>query len=505
MGLVRPKLSTVVYDRRGGLLAEIGPEARSWVRLAELPAYVGQAFVATEDRRFYQHDGVDVIGLVGALRDNLLRGYGSRGASTITGQLIGAMYPAEVDRRERTIRRKVREAEMARALERGHTKAEILEAYLNYIPFGHGWYGIEAAARHYFGKDGASLTVAETALLAALPKSPVQYDPRAHPGPSVTRRNLVLQRMADQRYLTAAAARAAMREPLRLAPDNGYSTRAPYAIEWVRQWLVQRYGLSTVNGGGLSVQTTIDPGAQNAANAALSAGLARVEGLPGYRWPRYGTGAGRAAAGQTPYLQGLLVALDPASGDVLALIGGRDFRDSEFNRAVQGRRQAGSAFKLFVYAAALAQGFPPTMLLDDSPLSLPKGDGTMWSPENSDRAWHGTVTMRTALVHSINVPAVRLALVTGMDSVVATARRLGLTTDIPPVASTAIGAADVRPIELVGAYGTMATLGRYAPARIITVVQGSAGLPVYEAPAPQPAQVLDSGTAFQMADLLRWR
>ena len=503
MDIVRPKLSAVVYDRRGGLLAEIGPESRSWVRMVELPPYVGQAFVATEDRRFYQHDGVDVIGLMGAIRDNLLRGFGSRGASTITQQLIGAMYPAEVDRREITIGRKLREAKMARALERGHTKAEILEAYLNYIPFGHGWYGVEAAARHYFGRYAASLTVAEAALLAALPKSPVQYDPRAHPGRALTRRNLVLQRMADERYLTPQAVRAAMREPLRLAPDDGYSTRAPYAVEWVRQWLVQRYGLAAVNSGGLSVETTIDPDVQNAANAALAAGLARVEGLPGYLWPRYGTSTTRAAAGQTPYLQGLLVALEPASGDVLALIGGRDFHDSEFNRAVQGRRQAGSAFKLFVYAAALAHGLPPTTLLDDSPLSLPKGDGTMWAPENSDRTWHGRVTMRTALVRSINVPAVRLALVTGLDSLVATARRFGLTTDIPAVAATAIGAADVRPIELIGAYGALATLGRYAPARIVTVVQGSAGLPVYEAPAPEPVRVLDSATAFQLVDLLR--
>ena len=503
MDIVRPKLATVVYDRRGGLLAEIGPEARSWVRLVELPAYVGQAFVATEDRRFYQHDGVDVIGLMGALRDNLLRGFGSRGASTITQQLIGAMYPAEVDRREITIGRKLREAEMARALERGHTKAEILEAYLNYIPFGHGWFGIEAAARHYFGKYAASLTVAEAALLAALAKSAVDYDPRTHPDRALTRRNLVLGRMADEHYLTPEASRAAMREPLRLAGDNGYSARAPYAVEWVRQWLVQRYGIAAVNGGGLSVQTTIDPDIQSAANAALSAGLARVEGLPGYRWPRYGTSAARAAAGEARYLQGLLVALDPATGDVLALIGGRDFHDSEFNRAVQGRRQAGSAFKLFVYASALARGLPPTALLDDSPLALPKGDGTIWSPENSDRIWHGTVTMRTALVHSINIPAVRLALATGLDSVVATARRFGLTTDIPAVASTAIGAADVRPIELVGAYGALATLGRYTPARIVTVVQGSAGLPVYEASEPQPVRVLDSATAFQLVDLLR--
>lgn len=167
--IVRPPLATVVYDRQGGLLGEIGPQARSWVRIIDLPLYVGQAFVATEDRRFYLHDGVDVIGVVGAIRDNLLRGFGSRGASTITQQLVGTMFPDVVDRREITISRKLREAELARALERRHTKAEILEAYLNYINFGHGWYGIEAAARHYFGKRAVELTLAETATLAALP------------------------------------------------------------------------------------------------------------------------------------------------------------------------------------------------------------------------------------------------------------------------------------------------------------------------------------------------
>jgi 1A family penicillin-binding protein len=500
--IVRPKLSTVVYDRNGGLLAEIGPEARSWVRLVEVPSYVGQAFVATEDRRFYQHDGVDVVGLVGAIRDNLLHGFGSRGASTITQQLIGMMYPDEVDRREITLGRKLREAEMARALERRRSKAEILEAYLNYLSFGHGWYGLEAAARHYFGSYAAGLTLAQAALLAALPKSPVQYDPRAHPERALARRNLVLQRMEQAHYLTPEAARAARREPLALAADNGYSARAPYAVEWVRRWLVERYGLAAVNTGGLSAQTTIDPFVQNAANRALASGLAHVESLPGYRWPRYRAAGPHAPSAQTPYLQGLFVAIDPTNGDVLALVGGRDFRDSEFDRAVQGRRQAGSAFKPFVYAAALSQGLPPTLPLDDSPLSLPRGDGTRWTPENSGGTWSGPVTMRNALVGSINIPAIRLAMVTGLDSVVATASRLGLTTEIPRVAAIAIGAADIRPLELVASYGAFATLGTYAPPRIVNVVQGSAGLPVYEATA-QPVQVLEPRVAFLMVDLLR--
>lgn len=501
--IVRPKLATVVYDRNGGLLGEIGPEARTWIRLVDLPVFVPQAFVATEDRRFYEHDGVDVIGLVGAIRDNILRGFGSRGASTITQQLIGAMYPAQVDRREMTLGRKIREADMARALERHASKAEILEAYLNYIGFGHGWYGIEAASRHYFAKSAAALSLAETALLTAIPNSPGTFDPRTHPDRALRRRNLVLRRMLDERFITPAVAREAMRTPLLLAPDNGYSARAPYVVEWVRRWLTERYGASTVNTGGLAVTTTIDPAIQRAGSASLAAGLARVERTPGYRWPRYATSRGRPATGRTPYLQGMFVALDPSTGDVLALEGGRDFRESEFDRATQARRQPGSAFKPFVYAAALAQGMPPTTILADTPLVLPRGDGTSWAPTNSDGTWSGPVTMRTALVRSINIPAIRLALLAGLDSIVALAHRFGISTPLPTVASTAIGAAEVRPLDLVAAYGAFATLGAYTPPRFVTLVQGSAGLPVYEAPPVQPVPVLDSRVAFQMADLLR--
>lgn len=504
MTIVRPPLATVVLDRRGGLLAEIGPQARSWVRLVDLPAYVGQAFIATEDRRFYQHDGVDVIGVVGALRDNLLRVFSGhpRGASTITQQLVGMMFPDRVNRREITIARKLREADLARALERRSTKSQILEAYLNYVNFGHGWYGLEAAARHYFGKPSGELTLAEAAVLAALPKSPVEYDPRAHPDRALRRRGVVLSLMREQGYITDAQARTAAAEPIRLAPDGGYSVRAPYVVEWVRRWLVDRYGIATVNTGGLQVMTTVDPDLQAMAAAALAQGLARVESAPGYRWPKYGSPAARPVGGRTPYLQGLLVALDPQSGDVLALIGGRDYRDSEFNRAVQAARQAGSAFKPMVYATALSHGVVPTDVLMDTALSLPAADGSRYTPENSDGTFRGPVTVREALVHSINVPTIRLGLMVGMDSVIATARRLGLSTPIPPFPSTAIGAAEVRPIELVAAYGGFATLGGYLPARVITQVQDSRGTPVYESQAPVPQPVLDPRVAFQITSIL---
>jgi penicillin-binding protein 1A len=494
----------VVLDRRGGLLAEIGPEARSWVRLVDLPRFVGQAFVAIEDRRFYQHDGVDVIGVVGAIRDNLLRGFGSRGASTITQQLVGAM--GLVDRSDISLGRKLREAELARALERRHTKSEILEAYLNYINFGHGWYGVESAARHYFATPAQELTLEEAALLAALPKSPAGYDPRAHPGTALRRRNLVLRRMQEQRFISPQEARAAMAVPLRLAPDDGYSVRAPYAVEWVRQWLVERYGLTAVNTGGMRVTTTIDPELQDAANRSLASGLARVESLPGYRWPRY-SARPRGAAGQAPargsYLQGALVALDPWTGDVTALVGGRDFRDSEFNRAVQSVRQAGSAFKPFVYAAALSQGVLPTAILSDEPLSMPASGGSTWSPENADGVFRGPVTARTALVHSINVPVIRLALAVGLDSVVAAARRMGLSTPIPSLPPVAIGAAEVRPIEMAAAFAVLATLGTYRSPRVVALVQDDAGVPIYEAPAPESVPSLDPRIAFQITSILQ--
>lgn len=505
VSIVQPPLATVVLDRDGGLLAEIGPQRRTWVRIVDLPAHVGQAFVATEDRRFYQHDGVDAVGVMGAIRDNILHGFGSRGASTITQQLVGAL--GLVDRSVRSgtagLSRKVREAEYARALERRHTKTQILEAYLNYILFGHGWYGVESASRHYFGKGAADLTIAEAATLAALPKSPVLYDPRAHPTAAIERRNLVLALMRQEGYITDEQRRAAIRAPLRMVPNDGYSVRAPYVVEWVRQWLVDRYGLAAVNNSGMVVTTTLDPFLQDAAETALVRGLARVESLPGYRHPRYNPTLAGPRGERTPYLQGLIVSLDPASGDVLALVGGRDFRHSEFNRAVQGFRQGGSAFKPMVYATALAQGLAPTTLLDDSPLTLPRGDGTPWMPENSDGTWSGPVSMRTALMRSINVPAIRLAQRIGMDSVVGTARRLGITTTIPPFAATAIGAADVRPLEQIATYIGFAGLGAWVPPRVVTLVQDAAGIPIYEAAAPVPQQVLDSAVAFQLTDMLR--
>ncbi|HEV2734668.1 MAG TPA: biosynthetic peptidoglycan transglycosylase, partial [Longimicrobiaceae bacterium] len=230
-----PTQSAKVYARDGSLIAELGPQVRTWVPMSSLPRYVARAFVAVEDRRFYEHAGVDPVGIARAVKSNL---EGDReGASTITQQLIGTMYPERVDRRQLTLERKVREAELSLELERRYGKDRILESYLNWIYFGHGWFGIEAAARHYFGKPAARLTIEETAMLAALPKGAGVYSPKINPARALERRNLVLDVMAQNGVITRAEAAAAKTRPIRLAPTHGYSARPPYAIEQVRQFL----------------------------------------------------------------------------------------------------------------------------------------------------------------------------------------------------------------------------------------------------------------------------
>jgi len=344
--------SSQVYARDGSLIGEIGRQWRTLVSLRSLPRYVPQAFVAVEDQRFYQHDGVDIVGVAGAIKDAL--GGRLRGASTITQQLVGNMHPDIIDRTDRSPMRKLREQAAAREMEKHYTKEQILEAYLNFIHFGSRYYGIESAARHYFGKPAARLTLAEAATLAALPKGPAIYDPARHPDRARTRRNLVLSLMAEQRYITAAQAAAAQREPVVVAPNAGLSAPAPYFVDVVRVQ-AERAGIKVAE-GGYRIQTTLDPVIQLAANEALRDGTAEVEARPGYRHPTYA----RKPKGSTDYLQGAVVALDPSSGDVRALVGGRDYAESPYNRAVSAMRQPGSAFKPVVYAAAIADSLPPT-------------------------------------------------------------------------------------------------------------------------------------------------
>ena len=492
--LVQPAQSSLVLARDGSLIGEIGREWRTSVPLRSLPAYVGQAFVAIEDQRFYQHDGVDLIGIAGALRDAV--GGDARGASTITQQLVGNMHPDVVDRTDRTLGRKLREQQAARAMEKRYTKAQILEAYINFIHYGRGWFGIESASRHYFGKPAASLTLAEAATLAALPKSPTNYDPGRNPERARQRRNLVLTVMAQQKYISAEQARAAQAEPVITVPDGGMSAPSLYFVDAVRQQ-AERAGIR-VNEGGFRIHTSLDPVLQRAAVKALLDGTAALENRPGYRHLRYADRAGKG----NDYLQGAVVALDAFSGEVRAMVGGRNHVEAPFNRAVTAVRQPGSAFKPVVYAAAVASGITASDTVADTALAVPLENGRVYRPGNADGRFLGSMALREALVQSRNPVAVDLALRVGLDSVAALAARMGLTTPVSPVPSSAIGASGVRPLDLAALYAPFANGGLAVEPRLVTRVDDARGRTVWGGTGGSGRPVLDPAVAFIVRSMM---
>ena len=488
--------STQILARDGSLVAEIGRQLRTNVALRTLPKYLPQAFIAVEDKRFYQHDGVDIIGIGGALKD-AVRGE-ARGASTITQLLVGNMHPDLIDRRDRTIGRKLREQQAAREMEKRYSKEQILEAFLNQLDFGHNWFGVESAALHYFGKPAAKLSLAEAASLAAMPKGPAIYDPVRHPARNRERRNTVLALMAGQGYITRAQARAAQAEPLVTVPNGGMAVSAPYFVDVVKAQ-AERAGASIAE-GGYRIHTTLDARLQASAAAALVAELAEVESRPGYR---HATFAGRTGKQGGDFLQGAVVAIDPASGDVRALVGGRDYATSQFNRAVNGLRQPGSAFKPFVYAAAVADSLTASSLVADTALGIRLDNGRFYRPENADHLFLGELTMREALVRSRNPVAVQLALDVGMDTVASLARRLGIGTPIARYPSSAIGASAVRPLDLVAAYAAFANGGAAVEPRFIHRIEDRAGRTVWTPPGQSPHLVMDPRVAFIVRDMMR--
>lgn len=492
--IVQPPQSSQVFARDGSLIGEIGREWRSNVALASLPAYVPQAFVAVEDRRFYQHDGVDMIGIAAAIKDNLMGA--SRGASTITQQLVGNMHPEIIDRSDRSVSRKLREQAAARDMEKRYTKAQILEAYLNQIHFGRNWYGIESAARHYFGKAAAELGIHEAASLAAIPKGPAIYDPIRYPARNKNRRDAILGLMQEQGFITAEQLRAARAEPIRTAPNMGMSVAAPYFVDAVRQQ-VERAGVP-VSAGGYRIVTTLDPALQRAAESALLEGTLAIEQQREY--PHHTLA--KRPRGNTDFLQGAVVAIDPRSGDVQALVGGRDHAIAPYNRAVTAQRQPGSTFKPIVYARALMDSLPPTAVVPDTALRLAY-DRQVYAPKNADGEFLGDIPLRTALAKSRNPVAVQLWERAGADSVIALARRMGLGSPIAPYPSSAIGASVVRPIELVAAFTTFANLGHGVEPRLVLRVHDANGRVVWGQNTRWLEPAMDSAVAYVAVQLMR--
>ena len=490
--LIQPPQSSQILARDGSLIGDVGRELRTSVSIRLLPRYVPQAFIAVEDQRFYLHDGVDVIGIAGAIKGKIL-GEQRGGASTITQQLVGTMHPDIVDRRDMSLSRKLREQAAAREMERHYSKEQILEAYLNQIGFAHGWYGVEEAARHYFGKSASKLTVAEAATLAAMPKAPENYEPSKFPDRARQRRNLVLSLMEQQGYITHAQSQAAQASRLITVPNYGMSAEAPYFVDVVKIQ-AKRAGVAIAD-GGYRVYTSLDPVLQHAAVQSLTEGTAEVEARAGYSHQAISSGG--------DYLQGLVVAIDPATGDVRALVGGRDYAQSQFDRAIDGKRQPGSSFKPIVYAAAIADSMAPNTIVGDTAIAITLPNGTIYRPENSDHEFLGAITLRDALAKSRNVVAVQLGQKIGMDSVIALARRMGIASPIAPYPSSAIGASVVQPLDLIAAYTTFANLGTPVEPRFIYRIEDKSGKSVFAVAVRALPPALDQRTTFVVRDMMR--
>lgn len=487
--------SSLVLARDGSLIGEIGREWRTSVSLKSLPAYVPKAFVAIEDQRFYQHDGVDVIGVLGAIKGKMT-GEHRGGASTITQQLVGYMHPDIIDRSDISLSRKFHEQSAAREMEKHYSKDDILQAYLNQINLGRGWYGIEAGSRHYFGHPASRLTLAEAATLAGLPKSQPQYDPIAHPAVARERRNLVLTKMVDQGLIPASVAEQAKAEPVVTAPNAGMSAQAGYFVDAVRQQ-AERAGIPVMN-GGYKIWTTLDPALQRNAVTALVDGTAKIEAQKGYAHLTQAA----AKNGENDYLQGMAVAIDPFTGDIRALVGGRNYSRAPFNRAVTSLRQPGSSIKPIVYAKAIEDSVPANAIIPDTALHIDLPTGELYEPKEIG-GFTGDMTIREGLIRSRNMVAIQLGLRVGMDSVAALSQRLGINTPMVPVPASAIGASEVHPIDLVAAYTAFANNGAVVQPRFITRIDDLSGHAVFQRPPSTPQQVLDPRVAFIVRDMMK--
>jgi penicillin-binding protein 1A len=477
-----PKQSTKILDRDGKLIAELFEERRTPIDISTLPPHVPQAFIAVEDKRFYRHTGLDYRRLVTANVRNLVSRRITGGGSTITQQLARNMFEEGIGFEQR-VTRKLKEARVAKQIEEVYTKEEILQAYINQVNYGHGWRGIETASQNYFGKPAVELNPAEAAMLAAAVNAPGRFSPFIRPEATLQRRNLVLSLMADEEFLTREEARRWKTEPL---PETRQGTEvgqvAPYFVEWVRTTLETRYGMALYS-SGLRVYTTLDLEMQRFANAAMESGWARIEGTPGYRHPTYEAvmaDPDRRESSESPYIQGAFVAIEPVTGEVRALVGGRDFNNSKFNRATQAQRQAGSTFKPFVYYAAVHSGVPASQVVYDAPVMIPLPDGTVYAPRNYDPGFRGPLSLRDALKHSLNTVAVRLGEDIGLETVAQVARDFGLRTPILPYPSMPLGAADVVPVQMAEAYTVFANGGSRARARHILRVEDAAGRVLWE-------------------------
>ena len=465
--------TSIIYDRAGNVLTELHAEQnRTYVPLANIPVQLRQAVISTEDQSFYEHKGVDPFGIARALWVNATQGK-HQGGSTITQQYVVNTFIE----REDSLTRKIKEAILAYRLESQFSKDEILEKYLNAIYFGHGAYGVSAAAEVYFGKDLSQLTTAECAMIAGVIKSPGKFSPRLDPAAAKTRRDTVLAQMLEQGYIDQTVHDTAVAEVITVAAAAPTTTPAPYFVEWVLQQLIDDYGADAVYKGGLRVKTTIDLGMQAAAETAITTVL-----------------------NQPDDPSAAIVAIDPKTGEVRAMVGGKDFNTQQFNAAVQGGRQPGSSFKMFVLASALEHGISPEQVYESAAGSFPIPGGQTWNVTGSSAG--GPMRLRIATVKSINSVFAQVILAVGADKVADTAKRMGITTPIKAVPAIALGAQEVTPLEMASAYGTLANNGTHIAPHGIVEVSRKSGEVLYTA-STAGTEAISPAVAYLTTDVLK--
>jgi len=553
----RPAVTTQILADDGTVVGEFYLEKRYLVPIDRIPAVVRDAFIAAEDDRFYRHGGVDVISILRAFINNAIAGGRVQGGSTITQQVVKTLLLSP----RKSYERKVKEVILATRLERQFTKDEILYLYLNHIYLGSGAYGVAAAAQEYFGRRVEDLSLGQAALLAGLPQAPSRYSPFKHWPQAKARQEYVLERMVDSRFITREEAVRAFREPVALASRRGRFVAAPYYVEHVRRLLEEKYGDTALYALGLRVHTALKLDLQQAAERVVRDGLTELAlrersyeavvvgspnspGTPGGksdRRPPKPTGVQVQVAGfrgplalppsdtepyrvgdvlrvrladsapdadtyrfardPAPAVQGALLALDPATGDVKALVGGYDFEASQFNRATQGARQPGSAFKPLVYAAALDRDFTPASIIVDAPISFADHD-SVWMPQNYEERYFGPTTLRDALTFSRNVVTVKLAMRIGVKRLVKYVRHFGIDSPMAPNLSLALGSSEVTLLELASAYATFAHRGQQMEPRFITRITDSQGT-VLDDGVPVTRQVVSPETAYMITSMLQ--
>ena len=482
-----PSEATRIYASNGELIASLFRENRDLVPLSDIPEVLQYAVIAIEDDRFFQHHGVDVRGTTRAVWRNVRAGEILEGGSTITQQLARNLFLTQ----KRVVSRKLAEIVLALEIERRLTKQEILERYLNQVYFGQGAYGVEMAARVFFGKHARELNLPESAMLAGLVRAPSVSSPYQNLSLAKERQRIVLRRMVELGYITGQEARRAAGEPIKLAQEGNaglIGIRAPYFVSYILPYLLQRYGEDMVYNGGLRVITTLDPQMQAVAEKVLRAGI------------------DEAQKQKLNVTQGALVALEPQTGYVRAMIGGYDFEKSQFNRAWQARRQPGSAFKPFIYVTAIAKGMRTTKIIVDEEVTYEIVGAIekerIWKPKNYDGKFRGPVTLRQAIEQSINIPAIKTVAEVGPQQVLEYAVRMGIKSPLQPHLSLALGTNDVTPLEMASAYGTLATLGVRAEPIAVRKVTDREGR-VLEENLPRRELVLSADVSYVMTDLLK--